>query len=168
MLLGPMAGLLVAALAKLPLSGVGNFGIFMRTFLGVAIGTTVTPELLTPLPAIAFSLAFVTPFIVLTGSLGFIMFRRIGFDHTTAFYSAMPGGLQDMLLFGEEAGGNVRAMSLIHATRVLVIFVFVPFAVTLVWGINLDRPPGRSATELPTFEVILMILSGLVGWRVAT
>ena len=44
--------------------------------------------------------------------------------------------------FGEEAGGNVRAMSLIHATRVLVIIIALPILLTFIWGISLDKPPG--------------------------
>ncbi len=165
LLLGPMAGLLAAAVIRLPMSDMGGFGTYMRTFLGVAIGSTVTPELLAGIPAIAVSLAFVVPFTALAGSLGFMLFRRIGFDRRTSFYSAMPGGLQDMLIFGEEAGGNVRAISIIHATRVLVIFVFVPLATTVIWGLDLDRPPGQSVVHLPRFEVALMCLAGLAGWR---
>ncbi|WP_139229790.1 hypothetical protein [Litoreibacter janthinus] len=34
---------------------------------------------------------------------------------------AMLSGLQDMLLFDEEAGGHVRVLSLIHATRVMAM-----------------------------------------------
>ncbi len=166
-LLGPMTGLLAAALAGLSLQGMGSFGLYMRTFLGVAVGSTVTPELLASLPSITFSLLFVAPFTAAIGTLGFLLFRRIGFDRQTSFYSAMPGGLQDMLILGEEAGGNVRAMSLIHATRVLVIFLFIPIAVTWIWGVDLRRPPGDFITELPVHEIVLMAASGLIGWQVA-
>ncbi|MCY3879338.1 MAG: AbrB family transcriptional regulator [Rhodobacteraceae bacterium] len=164
LLLGPLFGLLAAALAGLPMQGMGAVGMAMRTFLGVAIGSTVTPELLASLPAIAMSLLFVIPFTAVVGAAGFLLFRRLGFDRRTSFYSAMPGGLQDMLIFGEEAGGNVRAMSLIHATRVLVIFIFVPIAVTAFWGLDLRRPPGQFAAALPHHEILLMVAAGLVGW----
>ena len=167
-LLGPMAGMLTAALVGLPMMGMGHFGTYMRTFLGVAIGTTVTPELLFRLPSIAASLVFVVPFTAAIGALGFMLFRRIGMDRQTSFYSAMPGGLQDMLIFGDEAGGNVRAMSLIHATRVLVLFAIVPIAVPLIWGMDLQRPPGQFAAMLPLQEVVLMGVTGLVGWLAAS
>ena len=163
-LLGPMAALLTAALAGLPMTGMGSFGTYMRTFLGVAIGATVTPELVARLPSIVASLMFVVPFTAAIGALGFMLFRRIGMDRQTAFYSAMPGGLQDMLVFGEEAGGNVRAMSLIHATRVLVLFALAPIALTLIWGMELRRPPGQFAAALPVREIVLMGVAGLVGW----
>ena len=162
-----MAGLLVAALAGLELAGTGSFGIYMRTFLGVAIGSVITSELLAGIFSIIASLAFVIPFTALVGALGFALFRRIGFDRVTSFYSAMPGGLQDMLIFGEEAGGNVRAMSLIHATRVLIIFVFVPVGMTIFWELDLTRPPGQSAVQLPLFEILVMCAAGLIGWKAA-
>ena len=38
-LLGPMAACLIAALGNVKLVGSGQFGVFMRTILGVAVGT---------------------------------------------------------------------------------------------------------------------------------
>jgi uncharacterized protein len=57
---------------------------------------------------------------------GFRSFRRMGFDPATAWYAAMPGGLADMVTFGQEAGADVRALSLIQATRVLIIVLAAP------------------------------------------
>ena len=168
LLLGPMAGCLVASLAGLRLKDLGQFGILIRTFLGVAIGTTFTPEIVANIPDMARSLVLIPPFILVIGFTGFLLFRRIGFDRQTSFYAAMPGGLQDMLILGEQAGGNVRAMSLIHATRVLVIFSLVPFAITLFWGLDLNRPPGKPAADIPVHEIAIMILAGIGGWQIAS
>ena len=52
-LLGPMSACLIAALAGMQLKGAGQFGLFMRTFLGVAVGSSITPELLGRMPEIA-------------------------------------------------------------------------------------------------------------------
>ena len=72
-----------------------------------------------------------------------------------------------MLLFGEEAGADVRALSLIHATRVMVIVVALPFILKGYWGIDLNNPPGAPATTLPLSQLALMIFAGLVGWQIA-
>ncbi|HEX9859102.1 MAG TPA: AbrB family transcriptional regulator [Paracoccaceae bacterium] len=168
LLLGPMLGCLVAALGGAPLEGMGGFGTFMRTFLGVAIGSSITPALIADLPGMGPTLALIPLFVLTIGAVGYPFFRRVmGYDHPTAFYSAMPGGLQDMLIFGEEAGGNVRAMSLIHATRVLVIVTAAPFLLTLLYDIDLSRAPGRAASDLPPLQIGLMIISGLAGWKLA-
>ena len=165
LLLGPMAGCLVFALAGAPLEGPGWVGTFMRTFLGVAIGTAITPQMGKDLPVYGPSLLLVPVIVLIIGCVGYPLFRRVfGYDKTTAFYAAMPGGLQDMLIFGEEAGGNVRAMSLIHATRVLILVSFAPVFLTLVYGLDLDGPPGAPAISLPWSQLALMVTAALVGW----
>ena len=106
--------------------------------------------------------------VFLIGLVGVPYFQRLwGFDFATSYYSAMPGGLQDMLLFGEEAGGNVRTLSLIHATRVLVVVVALPFILKGYWGTDLTNPPGVEASTLPASQLLLMIICGVVGWQVA-
>ncbi len=167
-LLGPMLAALIAALAGLPLADTGGFGIFMRTFPGVAVGASVTPALLGQLPGIAASLAFVPVFIATIALVGYPLLRRgFGFDHATAWYGAMPGGLQDMLVFGEEAGGDVRALSLIHATRVLVIVTVAPLIMQYVWQVDLSQPPGAPIRATDSAEVAIMVAAGLVGWKLA-
>ena len=165
-LLGPMLGCLIVALSGARMQGAGQFGIFMRTFLGVAVGASITPQVLGGLPAIAGSLAMVPLFIGLIALVGYPLLRfAFGFDHPTAWYAAMPGGLQDMLVFGEEAGGDVRALSLIHATRILVIVTVAPLIMTLYWQVDLSQPPGAPMSSLPWWQIALMVVAGLVGWK---
>jgi len=164
-LLGPMLACLIVALAGAPMADMGAAGVFMRTFLGVAIGATVTPGMLAALPSYGLTLAVVPLFVLVIGAVGYPFFRRLGFDQPTAFYASMPGGLQDMLVFGAEAGGDVRAMSLIHATRVLVIVTAAPVILHLAWGADLTRPPGIPFSQVPLHEIALMALAGLVGWK---
>ncbi|RDW13118.1 AbrB family transcriptional regulator [Paracoccus thiocyanatus] len=166
MLLGPMLACLVAALGGAPLAGAGQFGVFMRTILGVAVGASITPGVLAELPDVAASLLFVPGFIAVIALVGYPLFRRgFGFDHATAWYGAMPGGLQDMLVFGEEAGGDVRALSLIHATRVLVIVTVAPLIMSSWWGLDLTQPPGAPMRATGATEIALMLAAGLVGWK---
>ena len=165
-LLGPMFACLVAALAGVRLKGAGQFGIFMRTFLGVAVGSSITPELLGRMPEIASSLAFVPLFIATIAVLGYPLLRHgFGLDPVTSWYSAMPGGLQDMLIFGEEAGGDPRALSLIHATRVVVLVSCAPVLMQFVWGLDLSVAPGQPITAISPSQIAVMVAAGLFGWK---
>ncbi|MCI2398848.1 AbrB family transcriptional regulator [Aliiroseovarius subalbicans] len=167
-LLGPMMGCLLVALAGAPMEGMGTLGIVMRTILGVAIGASLTPDTLAALPGFAPTLLLIPVFIAVIGAIGYPFFRRVcGFDPATSFYSAMPGGLQDMLIFGEEAGGDVRAMSLIHATRILVLVTIAPILITLAWGVDLTAAPGQPASEVGWVQITLMTVSGIAGWKFA-
>ena len=167
-LLGPMVACLVVALMGAPLQDMGTLGTVMRTILGVAIGASITPETLAAMPGYAPTLAMIPVFIGVIGLVGYPFFRRVcGFDPATSFYAAMPGGLQDMLIFGEEAGGDVRAMSLIHATRVLVIVSIAPFLISWAWDVDLTAAPGQPAREVGALQIALMFAAGIAGWRIA-
>lgn len=167
-LLGPMLACLIVALSGARMAGAGQLGIFMRTFLGVAVGASITPQVLAGLPAIGASLAIVPVFIGVIALIGYPLFRRVfGFDHPTAWYAAMPGGLQDMLVFGEEAGGDIRALSLIHATRILVIVTVAPLIMTLYWQVDLSQPPGAPIAGVGWNQIALMVAAGFLGWKIA-
>lgn len=167
-LLGPITACLVAALFGARMQGISVLNNAMRSILGVTVGATFTAALVISLAGMWTTLIFVPAMVVLIGVVGVPYFQRIwGFDFATSYYSAMPGGLQDMLLFGEEAGGDVRALSLIHATRVMVIVVALPFILKGYWGVDLSNPPGAPATTLPLSQLALMVFAGLAGWQIA-
>ena len=164
-LLGPIGACLLAAICGVRLKGIKPLNDGMRTILGVAVGATLTPTVLAGFPAMWPTLVAIPLMICVIGALGVPYFQRLwGYDFPTAYYSAMPGGLQDMLAFGEDAGGNVRTLSLIHATRVLVIVVALPFILKGVWEADLHNPPGVPINTVPSNELLLMALCALAGW----
>ncbi len=165
-LFGPLLACLIAALAGLKLKGMGQVSVAARTILGVAVGASITPELIGRLPQIAASVALIPFYIAVIGLIGVPFFRRVyKFDWATSWYAAMPGGLQDMVVFGKEAGGDERALSLIHATRVLIIVTVAPIILTTGFGVSLDQPIGVPASTLPPSELALMVTAALIGWK---
>ncbi len=167
-LLGPLAACLVAALAGVRMQDTGRLGVSMRSILGVAVGASLTPDLLERLPAMALSVALVPLFVAMIGSVGYLFFRRYcRYDPATAYYCAMPGGFQDMVLFGQEAGGNIRTLSLVHATRVAIIVSVAPFLITGLWDTPLTNAPGDPATEIGLDQLALMVFAALAGWGIA-
>ena len=167
-LLGPMAACLLAALIGVPMGGIKWLNDTMRTILGVAVGATFTPVLLASMIGMWPTLMLIPVMTACIGLLGVPYFQKVWkFDFATSYYATMPGGLQDMLIFGEEAGANVRTLSLIHATRVLVIVVALPFLLTLFWDADLNQPPGEPAANIGAQQLVVMIVCALVGWWAA-
>ncbi|TRW99398.1 AbrB family transcriptional regulator [Paracoccus sp. M683] len=165
-LFGPMFACLAAALLGAPLRGVKPVSQAARTILGVAVGASITPAVIGQLPDMIGSVAFVPLYVAAIGLVGVPYFHRLcGYDLPTAYFAAMPGGLQDMVMFGEEAGANVRALSLIHATRVLVIVTIVPAVLIFVFDNPLSQPIGAAAADLPWTELAIMAAAAIGGWK---
>ena len=167
-LFGPMFACLVAALAGARLKGIGPASTLARIILGIAVGASLTPEVLHQVPQMAGSVAFIPLYILLIGLVGVPFFHRVcGFDLPTSYYAAMPGGLQDMVLFGKEAGGDPRALSLIHATRVLIVVTIAPLVLFYLFDRPLTHPVGEPVQNLPLGELTIMAAAGIVGWKIA-
>jgi membrane AbrB-like protein len=164
-LFGPMVALLLAGLLGVELRSITPVSNAARSILGVAVGASITPALVHQLPSMAVTISLVPVFIILSGLVGVPYFRRFcGFDATTAYYSAMPGGLQDMVLFGHEAGGRTRTISLVQATRLLAFVTVAPFILHHYYGLNLHRPVGDSAASLANGQMLLMLGLAITGW----
>lgn len=167
-LLGPIFSSLIASLLGVRLQIVKPVHDAGRTILGVAAGATVTLGFLQSLLLMWPSLLLIVLMTIIIGALGLPLFRKVGgYDFATSYYCAMPGGLQDMLVFGQEAGANPRTLSLIHATRVLIIVTVLPFLLTHIWHLDLTNPPGEMASNTAWDQCVWMAIAALVGWRMA-
>ncbi|MFM8799169.1 MAG: AbrB family transcriptional regulator [Tagaea sp.] len=97
------------------------------TILGVMLGAGFTPAVLARIDQWAITLAGLVVWAVVAGALAYVYFRRVpGYDRTTAFFAATPGGLAEMTLVGGRMGGDVRVLSLTHAIRVMATVLIVP------------------------------------------
>jgi membrane AbrB-like protein len=164
-LFGPMAACLLAALAGVRLKDAGRVGVGMRTILGLAVGASITPALLAKAPVMALTLALVPVYVLLIALIGVPYFHRLwGFERKTAYFAAMPGGMQDMVVFGIEAGADARALSLIHATRVLITVVSAPLLLAALFGATFDAPIGAPVAALPPLELVVLAGAALAGW----
>ena len=82
-------------------------------------------------------------YVLLISSVGYPFFRKVlGYDPPTAYYSSMPGGLQDMVVFGIEAGGNRGRYPGSSTQRSLILITIAPIVLTQFFGLALDNPPG--------------------------
>jgi uncharacterized protein len=165
-LLGALSFCLIATFSGIKLSKPGSITYGMRGILGVAIGSAFTPDLTSRLPELFSSLIFLFPYALITGLSGYYYFRKIGsFDKATAFYSAMPGGFQDMVAMGEEAGAKIQKLALIHATRIIVLVFALPFLVTWIKGFEVHR---NTIYVWPAYQdSLILIICGFMGWGIA-
>ncbi len=136
-MLGPMIGNTVAAMLRAPVKGPDPLRFYVIPVIGVMLGSGVTAEIFGLLGTWLLTLALLPLFLACAAGISYAVYRKIGgYDPVTAFYSAMPGGLNEMLILGAAAGGDERRIALAHAARVLIIIVFVALFFGLILGVS--------------------------------
>ncbi len=165
-MLGPMTFCTIAAILRAPIAAPTVVRPPMSAVIGVMLGAAFTPAILTSLldwvPTII-GLAF---FVAVSGFACVLYFRKVGrMDMTTAYFSGMPGGLVEMVIVGEQRGGDGRTIALVHSARILLVVMTLPFLVELVEGVSLGgrASMGPSVTEAPLTAELWIIGCGFAG-----
>ncbi|MEL6373334.1 MAG: AbrB family transcriptional regulator [Pseudomonadota bacterium] len=164
--LGALTLTLVLSVAGFTITPPRPLGKTVRAILGVAIGTAFTPALLDRLAPMALSLLILVPYVIAIMACGMFYFRRFaGYDRPTAFFAAVPGGLTDMILMAQDVGAHVRTVTLIQATRIVMIVFLLPFWLQWHDGFEIAGRAGSSLhlVDLPAIDGVVMIAMGVFG-----
>jgi membrane AbrB-like protein len=170
-MLGPLSLSLIATAVNRPLERPIHLQLPMRAMLGVAIGASFTPELLPKVGGMVGSLVLLVPYTAIVTFAGTVFLERVArFDRATAFFSAAPGGLADMAIMSSDAGADARKVTLVQASRVLMIVVIIPFWLQFVAGqpIGQGTPRSPPISQLALIDAIVICVLAWVGWKVAT
>lgn len=167
-LLGPLTVCLFLTLARRPPTQPKFLVQPVRALLGVAIGASFTPALIDKLGGMAGSILIMLPYMVIVTALGVLMLTQLAkFDKPTAFFASAPGGLADMVLMAEEAGANLRHVTLVQAARLVAIVFLVPFWLQFGEGKPLGGavPKTSHLADLLLIDALIIFLIGWAGWR---
>jgi membrane AbrB-like protein len=92
------------------------------------------------------------------------------YDRVTAFFSAIPGGLNEMMMFGRHYGADDRTISLTHAFRLITVVFVIPFWYRFGGLLPpTSRPPGVALADLALVDVGVLgacaVVGALIGLR---
>ncbi|GLK63713.1 membrane protein [Paracoccus kondratievae] len=170
-MLGAMCATMLAALLELPVvARTRPMRPPFAAILGVTLGATFRPSALPQGQSLAVLLIAITVSTLLCGFAGYQYLRRIAkFDPITAYFAAMPAGLQEMALQGGQAGGDERRIALIHACRVSLLVLVVPLTYGLIYHIDSQKTPlmTRTASDIASGDWLWLAALIVVGWGVA-
>jgi uncharacterized protein len=140
----------------------------VRLILGITVGSAFTPALVDEVGGYLLSLAMMVPFLLIIVPLGTLYYERVmRFERRTAFFSALPGGLVEMILLSETFGADIRRVALTQTTRVLLIVYTVPFLISWIGGVDLSGRTRVTAPfmETPIPDMLILAVAAFVGWR---
>ncbi len=166
-MIGAMAATMAAAMAGAPIALPQGLRSVMVALLGVMLGSGFSPAILDQLADWALSLSALALYTAAAGAASMLFFRRVaGYDRATAFFSAMPGGLAEMILVGAARGGDARIISLVHSSRLMLVVFSLPFAFQLLVGYE---PAARSASaqslgDITGTDLAILLACALAGF----
>lgn len=102
-------------------------------FIGISLGSVVTPETLTGMATYPLSIAVLIVAMAVVSVTGAQYLRVVhGWDTASAYLGAAPGGLSQVLALGVEIGADVRAIAIVQTMRVVIVAVGLPAGLGLL------------------------------------
>ena len=136
-MLGAMVATTVASLGGAKLHVPGPMRSIMVAVLGVLLGASFTPEILDKAREWPLTIGFLVLHLgILVAALFFYFHRIVGLDPPTAYFSAAPGGLSEMVIAGGAMGADDRTVALVHASRVLLVVLAIPLWYRFMTGVT--------------------------------
>jgi uncharacterized protein len=135
--------------------------------IGVAIGGAFTPEVAGQALGWWPSLLALCVFVPVAHAMGYWIYRHGGLAPKDAFFGAVPGGLIESVQLGEEAGADVRLLTVLQFLRLIGTIVAVPM---IFWGITGHVVGSASGVAmvgagavLSVRDVVILLGCGIVG-----
>jgi membrane AbrB-like protein len=167
-LLGALAATTIASMAGLQMAVPDRLRQPMIAVLGLMLGTTFTPERVEAAVSWLPTLGALPFYVVVVGAaIWLYLWRFSGFDQATTFFAATPGGLSEMVALSAQLGGDQRAVSLIHGTRVLLIVLTIPFLASLYQQPAQAAPPALDLLAIAWGPLLALFGFGLFGYLIA-
>jgi membrane AbrB-like protein len=166
-MLGPLTFCTVGAVLNLPIAAPKAVQPPMLVVVGVMLGSTFSPSVIGHL-GLWFPTAIGLLLNLIASAFVCVLYFRLvaRFDPVTAYFSGVPGGLMEMITMGEEKGGDVRTIALVHSARLLLILLTIPFIIQLIGDVDFSRRGKVSIggdLELALDAMLGLLLIGIVG-----
>lgn len=164
-MLGPMVGNTLAAVLGVPIKGPDQLRPIVMPIIGVMLGSSVTMALFAQAGDWILTLVLLPVFLLIAAGMSYAVYRRIGrYDPVTAFYAAMPGGLNEMLVLGAEAGGDEKRIALAHAARIFIVIFFVVMFFWIIFGVtSTGSADWVRLSDITLIDYTILIICAFLG-----
>ena len=135
--------------------------------IGVSIGGAFTPAVMGQAGAWWPSILALLVFLPVVHGVGYVVYARGGLPRLEAFFGSVPGGLIETVQMGEEAGGDVRLITVLQFLRLILTIIFVPLIFMVLTGGSVGSASGvtlpAAAVPLTVQEVAVLLAAGGLG-----
>lgn len=137
-----------------------------RSILGITIASAFEPQILDSLVHYTTSILIIIPFVLSVAYIGTLYYHQIlGFDKFTSFFSAVPGGILEMIVLSKEFKSDIKQVATAQSIRLLMIIFTLPFVLDYFGDIRLvgNFPITKSIIHFSLKDLAFMILAIISG-----
>ena len=164
-MLGAMSFVTIAAMSGAPLVSWPRFRNGMVAVLGVLLGSQFNAEIFARIADWYVGLAGVAVSGGVMVALCTVYYRKLGrYDRTSAYFSAIPGGLSEMMVLGEAMGGDARRISLSHGVRIITAVFLIAFYFRLFEGYQPVNLVGEEISAVGWRDGLILAACTVLGW----
>lgn len=168
-MLGALFVTMTASVAGLPVQGPARLRPAIVAIIGVLLGSRFTPEVMGQVGEMLVTLAILLVYLVVVAVVVVPFYRYVGRqDWTTAYFAGMPGGLSEMIEFGEARGANVPAIVLAHSLRIVVTIALMAFLFRVVLGHDVGAAATTPGPALGLADAAILTASAVLGALLGT
>lgn len=165
-MMGAMTFTTIAAVSGVRIAMMPRVRMIFVAILGIMLGSAFTPQIFDHLQNWAISFLWLGLYVVVTTFLvRHYYIRFAGYDSVTAYFSAAPGGLSEMIMAGSAFGGDEARISLAHGARILVAVFVLSFGYRWLGGYT---PAGQAtianAAPLDLIDLLWLAGAGVIGF----
>ncbi len=168
-MIGSMSATALAAVAGARIAVPRGLRSTMILVLGIMLGSAFNPGMIDRIGGWSITLAGLIPYILCCIGMGMVWLRCVaGHDPITAYFTATPGGLNEMVLAGGALGGDDRVIALAHSLRIILVVFTVPvwFQIFVGYDLAARGPLGPAISDLGALDWGLLAACG-AGWPIA-
>ncbi len=164
-MIGSLTAVTLASMLGLELRIPAVSRTVMIPVIGVMLGAAFTPAAVARMPEWWITMTGLVVWTTIGTIAAYAYFRCFtDYDRLTAFFSACPGGLNEMMLYGRHYGADDRTISLTHAFRLITVVFTIPFWYRFGGMLPpTSRPPGAALADLALADVGVLAACAVVG-----
>jgi uncharacterized protein len=168
-MLGALFATMAASVAKAPILGPARLRPAVVAVIGVLLGSSFTPDIITEARAWIGTLAVLMAYVIAVAMV-VVPFYRFGgkFDWVTAYFAGMPGGLSEMIEIGEASGARPAPIILAHSLRIVVTIALIAFWFRIVEGHAVGASMVAAEVPLTWVDAMLLLASAVLGSLLGT
>jgi membrane AbrB-like protein len=139
----------MASIGGLPVEQPTSLMPPVKAAVGTLLGARFSGDLLASIPSWSLSLLFLCVALLAMCAASFIMLRRLfALDSQTAALCSVPGGITEMIILSEKAGADQTRVAIIHALRIALTILILPFLISWIAHIDIQSAAPSSGDAM--------------------